>query len=561
MRTKDFSGSILPPTTAGIVPDLFSINEGLRRKPLIIVLILALTVVTGFVLRAQQLGTESFGEDELNKLEAVTEYRHSGLSSINGEHPFLMKGLQTVSISIADRWNRSFPNHSISSEAALRFPTVLFGSFIALLLYLALSELFGSFIGLAVAVFYALDPNAIGFDRIAKEDTFLLFFFLLANVFWFRGQTVAERGERSPTLFYWLTAAAFGGMMASKYLPHLLAISSAYYFVFQAIPATKWRMGKIRWLAFFAVMGISFVILNPTILLPETWREMLIFVTEKRVGHDAYEFMGTLYPNQMTKWFTGVPWSFYYVFIAFKTPLITLLCFGIGLPLFFRSKMGDGRYFVFFWTLLWFLPYTVLGGKFTRYYAIGQPVVLIIAAIGFCYLANRAASALRFEPMRWIMFGLLFAGLLLTAIPAAPHYRLFTNTLGGGDAKRGSYFPHDEFYDLSSREAAAEIARVAPVGSKVASETPKLTKYYLNRVGRDDIRSVSLSDKAEVLRLRPGDSVLIARGRRYFSNDAIITLLKQSSSFAETSVDGIQTARIYQIDPGLEKRIRKLYGE
>ena len=39
-------------------------------------------------------------------------------------------------------------------------------------------------------------------------------------------------------------------------------------------------------------MGVVFLLLNPTVLLPETWHEMLKYSTESRIGHDSYEFMG-----------------------------------------------------------------------------------------------------------------------------------------------------------------------------------------------------------------------------------------------------------------------------
>src|SRR5688572_32072905 len=45
-------------------------------------------------------------------------------------------------------------------------------------------------------------------NRVAKEDSFLLFFFLLANVFWLRGQRVAESSDRNPNIYYWATAAS-----------------------------------------------------------------------------------------------------------------------------------------------------------------------------------------------------------------------------------------------------------------------------------------------------------------------------------------------------------------
>lgn len=325
-----------------------------------LIVFLAVLMLAGFGLRVGKLGAESLSEDELNKLQTVQDYRANGLSGRNGEHPFLMKGLQTASLTIAEKINESHDSADhISDEAALRFPTVLIGTFTVLILFLLFNEFFGASIGLFVAGLWAVDPIAIGFDRIAKEDSFLLFFFLLANFFWLRGQTAAERGSGNWLKYAWAAAIAFGAMIASKYLPHLLAISAAYYFLFQSIPATKWRMGKIRWLTFFAVMGFAFVLFNPTILIPDTWREMLKFGGEKRIGHDSYEYMGELYRNQLTAWLSGVPWTFYYVFIAVKTPLLTLLFFLAGLPLLFKKKLGDGRYFVFFWAFMWFMPFSV----------------------------------------------------------------------------------------------------------------------------------------------------------------------------------------------------------
>ena len=42
----------------------------------------------------------------------------------------------------------------------------------------------------------------------------------------------------------------------------------------------------------------EFLILSPTILLPETWRQMGLFASEKRIGRDGYEFMVRLYPHR-----------------------------------------------------------------------------------------------------------------------------------------------------------------------------------------------------------------------------------------------------------------------
>src|SRR5689334_25443895 len=127
-------------------------------------------------------------------------------------------------------------------------------------------------------------------------------------------------------------------MVASKYVPHLFTVSICYYWIFQQLPETRWRLGKIKLLKFFAIMVIVFLVLSPTVLLPETWKQMGLFAGGKRVSHDGYEFMGHLYPQRITDWLNGIPVYFYFVFTAVKLPVLTVLAFLAGLPLLFRRK-------------------------------------------------------------------------------------------------------------------------------------------------------------------------------------------------------------------------------
>lgn len=554
----------LPTTTAGIYPEKFSDDLFFAKNKRIAGLILAIFLIVGFGLRVNDLGGESLGEDELNKLETVAEYRTNGLSGKNGEHPFLMKGLQTISITVAERIN-SVTGVSIAQEAALRFPVALFGTFTALLIFLLISELFGRSIGLISAIFWTLEPMAIGFDRIAKEDSLVLFFFVFTMYFWVRGQTEAERGNTKWTWYAWTAAAGFAGLMASKYLPHLLSIVGAYYIIFQYIPVTKWRMEPVRWLKFFAIMGVTFLILNPTILLPETWREMLKFGTENRIAHDSYEFVGNLYQNKITTWLAGVPWTFYYVFIAVKTSLPILILFLIGIPFMFRRKLGDGRFLLFFWAFMWFMPFTFLGGKFTRYFTFVEPLLMIVAAVGFYSLVKWLSEKLPAGcPVTGFAQILLLACVIATqltnSLAVAPHFRLFTNTIGGGTAAAGTYFPHDEFYDAASQDIVAAIASSARPNATVACETPTLFAHYAKKTGRSDLQFVSLSDKSKVLSLGADDFVVLVEGRRYFSNSGYVTYLKNSAAPVEIKLNGIIAARVYKLDVTQTSAIREIAG-
>ena len=563
------SAKLLTAQTAGIYPAKFSDDVLFSRNRKVLIGFLVVLMLVGFGLRVWQLGSESLSEDELNKLQTVEDYRKNGLSGRNGEHPFLMKGLQTASVTIAEKLNESVGgDRPISEEAALRFPTALIGTLTILALFLLFSELFGSAIGIIVAGLWAVDPIAIGFDRIAKEDSFLLFFFLLANYLWLRGQSRAERGKSNWLKYVWLAAIAFGAMVASKYLPHLLAITAAYYFLFQSIPATKWRMGKIRWLTFFAIMGFAFILFNPTILIPETWREMLKFGGEKRIGHDSYEFFGELYRNQATAWLKGVPWTFYYVFILVKTPLLTLIFFLVGLPLLFKKKLGDGRYFVFFWAFMWFMPFSVLGGKFTRYFTLAEPLILISAAVGFYFIlrwlsrkfADLFGSKSALAVFQIALFVVVLLPSLIASCSISPYFRLHTNIIGGGTERAGSYFPHDEFYDTSTREIVREIAAKAKPNTVVVNETPGLFEYYAKKAGREDLVFVSLSDKEKIETLKSGDFIVAARGRRYFSNDRYLEFLNSIAPIAEIKAGEIPSAQIYQLGENSAARIHELAG-
>ncbi|MGH9933138.1 MAG: hypothetical protein ACREA9_28470, partial [Pyrinomonadaceae bacterium] len=151
--------------------------------------------------------------------------------------------------------------------------------------------------------------------------------------------------------------------------------------------------------------------------------------------------------------------------------------------------------------------------------------------------------------VRPVLALIVLAGSLSASVKAAPHFRLYTNTLGGGTAKWGYYFPHDEFYDSSVREVMFEIAKVAGQGAQVASETPGLGDYYAQRANRPDLVCVLLSDPSALQQLREGDFVIVARGRRYFSNESVLSALEQAGSPAfSVSLGGVPSAAVFQLD-------------
>ena len=97
---------------------------------------LAILVLAGFGFRVAGLSAEGLSEDELNKLNAVADYRANGLTGANGEHPMLMKALQATSIILSEKWNGLVgPENQIAPETALRLPGTIAGALSAILIY------------------------------------------------------------------------------------------------------------------------------------------------------------------------------------------------------------------------------------------------------------------------------------------------------------------------------------------------------------------------------------------------------------------------------------------
>ena len=545
--------------TAGLRPELFAGRGILSASRTLVFLALTVLIVGGFGFRVTGLSAEGLSEDELNKLNAVADYRAHGLTGANGEHPFLMKALLGVSLVASEHWNQtslvaSHPQWNVPVEVALRLPGAIVGALTAILLFLLAAELFGSEVGLIAAALWTFDPLVMGFNRIAKEDTFFIFFFLLACLLWIRGQRVAEaESPEKAQRFYWLTAAAMGAMLASKLIVMMIAIPIAYNYVFQKIPATRWVIGKPRFIRFFIIIGIVFVIISPTILLPETWKSMADFSSSRAIGHDSYEFMGRLYGHRVTDWLRGTPWYFYFVQLATRLPLVSFISFVIGCGVLFRKRLGDGRYFLYVWLVLWGLAFMFVGGKFTRYITTLMPVVFITAAIAIQFVARHFAQwyaqVFNNQPIKVYAHALIPLLVVLlaiwSAVSAAPHYRLYYNSIAGGRL----LFPQDDFYDAYMQQTMTEIAQRASRNAHVTSEIPNVCTYYAKRANRPDLQCLEFSDSDYWRQLQPGDFVIDARGRTYFSNQAMLMRLRNVSKPAfNVPVGQVPAADVYILD-------------
>ncbi|MGH9942222.1 MAG: ArnT family glycosyltransferase, partial [Pyrinomonadaceae bacterium] len=522
----------VPPLQTSLAPDtapLALVATNTTRPPLFtrpVAIALALLFLLGFGLRLGGVGEIGFAEDEINKLEAVRAYARGRITP-NAEHPMLMKSLMLASVSVANAWNaHTGPQHQSSDEAALRFPNVFFGALTVLPLFLLTAALFGRQTGLVAAALWAFGTGAITYNRIAKEDTLLVFFMLLAFFCYLRAKQSSGFEPARKRRYYAVSAVAFGLMFASKYFPHYFGLNMLYHHL---VPQRERLPGEPRGRTpafFYPLVALAFLVANPAVLLPETWRYLTVYSSEQLLTHHGYLMGDTLYLNQMSATpFGGTPFYFYLLFLAIKTPLPLLVAFVVGLCETVRRRREPGGAFLLLMFLLWIVPYSLAGAKWLRYALSLLPFVYMIAAVGVMWvmirLAPRVGEVASFFSPAQVVRVLALAFFVLapawSALTAGPHYALYTNPLAAGRA--GYFFPHDEFYDDGLREAIRYVAERAPPGATIIHETPGVVRHYLQKISRTDLHSRVLSAADFTVSDAPTPSYFILqRGRTYFEN-------------------------------------------
>jgi hypothetical protein len=519
---------------------------------------LALLFVCGLGLRVAGLGAVGFAEDEINKLAAVESYARGDITP-NAEHPMLMKTLALASLSAARWWNeRSLPGDTldaldVSDEAALRLPNVLFGALTILPLFLLTRSLFDRRTALVAASFWAFGVNAITYNRIAKEDTLLVFFMLLAFYFYVRAKQTSGFEPKLKKKFYARSGVSFGLMLASKYFPHYFGLNMLYHHFARLRRREPGEPAGRTPGLFYLVLLAAFLVTDPAIFLPQTWRYVNTYSSEQLLTHHGYLFGDTLYLNQVSATPSGTPFYFYLLFLAIKVPLPVVAAMIAGLFACARRRREPGPAFALFMFLFWIVPYSVFGAKWLRYALSLMPFVYMLAAVGVSALLARASSlfkdraGLSARAAAALLF-LFFVPLpAWAALSAGPHYALYTNALAA--SRTGYYFPHDEFYDDGLREAIKFVADDAPRGATVAHETPGVTNYYLKQFNRTDIDSRVLSDPQFKIdgATRPAYFIL-QRGRTYFENRAKMDEVRARFSRVHVvMIDGLAAAEVYEV--------------
>jgi Dolichyl-phosphate-mannose-protein mannosyltransferase len=486
---------------------------------------LVAVIVIAFGLRAAHLATYGFSEDEINKVRAVEQYRHGQLRA-NGEHPMLMKLAMLTSVEAARGWNRiAAVDSAIPMEAAIRLPNALVGAATAAALFGVCNVLFGTPVALMAALLWAFDVNAIAINRIGKEDTFALFFFLTAVWSYERAKRQGATDAAGAQRWYTASGAAFGLMLASKYFPQYLGLYALFNTLTDRAPG-KNRPDPLR---YYGAMVIAFVIANVTILDPATWRYCIDYVGGGTLVHHGYPYAGRLYVNTGALSLDGVPPTFYLRLLGTKVPLVVLGASVPGVIEVLRRRRERGFVLLTMCLGLLLVGYSVPAVKFMRYALPLFAFIDMLAAIGVVAGIGWLLRKLWLLPttrvtVAAVALTVCIAGPFLAQQVAAPFPSLFRNAIGERLAPAGAAFP-EEAYDYGVREAVSAIAAVAAPGDVIVSDAPGVVAYYLEGSGRGDLGIRSLS--AEGL---PGNGrafVIVQPEHLTFENREAVTRLQR----------------------------------
>ena len=489
------------------------------------VLVATVTVIALGV-RLVDLSTYGLSEDEVNKVQAIEQYRHGNFGA-NAEHPMLMKLAMWASVELADAWNLvAPPSRSIPIETAVRLPNALAGAATTAVVFRMSELLFGSAVALFASLFWALDVNAIAINRIGKEDTFLLFFFLLAIWCYERAKRQGMRDPVGAQSWYARSGASFGLMLASKYMPHYLGIYAIFNGITDRDPGAN-RPDKLR---YYGSMLATFVAANVAVLMPATWRYCLNYVQGSTLLHHGYAFAGRLYVTNIPISPLGVPATFYVRLLATKVPLVILGGAVAGLIELIRRRHERGFTLMRVWLVFFLVPYSLMAAKFIRYALPLFAAVDVVAAIG---IASGIAWLLRKGWLSRTTRAVVAVAVLIVSVagpPLAqrsttPFYSLFRNAVGVRLSSEGKTFP-EETYDYGVREAVTAIVQSAEPSAAIVSDAPAVVAYYLKASGRCDLQVRSLS--AQGIPGRKHSSwVIVQDEHTTFENHDVVAQLRQ----------------------------------
>ncbi len=515
-------------------------------------LLLAACVLVGLWLRLRGLAAEGFADDEVHKWLAANRYLAGDFGGDDVEHPMLMKSLVALAVFAL--------RGVLAPETLTRLPSALAGGLTVWTTALLGRRLFGQAAGLLGAALLAFSTTAIGYHRIAKEDTLLGLFLVLCLWCLAEAKAAADDGLALDQRRWELRgAAALGAAFASKYFIFYFTIPVLAYLWLR--PLSTWRVPLRRWLWLIGVSLAVFLALNFTPFFPGTYAYMASYIRGDIVGGDrgvseSLLFMGRLYGNLAPLRGDHPPPWFFLAFAGVKFAPLTALLGAMGLALAIGRRAPAHRV-VLVWLGIFFAFSLIAGAKYGRFFVSVMPAFLLLAAHAGAELAAWAGARIATGAGRpgGLRVAMAAAGLLVVAPEAraalahAPHHRLYVSPLAGGDRNVTWFLPHCDFFDTGVREAVAWVAAQAEPGAEVASEVDWTVRLYASWDGRPELISSPILPGRGCRAGRPC-YVLVQPGRIYRHNMAAIDRLARAPPVHVELVRGEEAVRVYRLAPG-----------
>lgn len=355
---------------------------------------------------------------------------------------------------------------------------------------------------------------------------------------------------RAARRYYTLAGGAFGLMLASKYMPHLLGL----YALFNVLADRRPGLNRPHQPTYYGAMLACFVAANWVVLLPETWRLAVQYVQGGELVHHGYAYAGRLYVTDVPVSLAGVPLDYYVAFLGTRLPPFTLAGAALGCVALWQQRATRGATWLRVLLVLLVVPYSLMAAKFLRYTLPMLLLVDVLAAVGWVWLLACATRGT--VPARTLAPLVVAGGLVATGVTvwrAAPWYSFYENGLSRSGDAAGRRFP-EEAYDLRVRDAMRAIAAEAAPGARVVSDVPSVARYYLAQAGRPDLVIDSLS-AGPVVQLSSERWLVVQVEHLSFENEALVTQVRRSATpWLTASAAGAPVLEVYRLapQPGLE---------
>jgi hypothetical protein len=399
----------------------------------------------------------------------------------------------------------------------------------------------GSF---AAGFFWAVAPLAIALNRLAKEETPLTCFTLLACYFYCR----AKQADADPSARRWydLSAIAFGLSFASQYILHLLGLNALAWFLAGKAGLTR-QPSRFKYTRFYCVAILTLILVNPVIVFPSNFSSILHWLHHDGVRHSGYNFDGMLYMNFPSRLLAGVPWFYYLWLLLVKTPIPVLMAVIGGSLLLLRNRKTLASCFFLSFGVVQLAGLSLSGAKWIRY---SLPLLPFLYLAGGFAVQQMFLVAKRRVPVKALLGPvavILLAWPMIQLHSWAPYYSFYLNAIGGGKQNITRYFSPDEVAEFDTREVAQQVCPLAPGGATLATARPMSMAYYLQACGRADVRIVPLYDTH--YSPQDGDLIVLEPARRFFETQRFFdTLAPSHASRSEVHVGPILASTIYLFD-------------